>query len=62
MWRAYFAMPDTMDDAILLGSLHMGVVTMLPERKEAFLSLMRDVVADLIEEQIGVRPTNRPES
>ncbi len=54
-WKAYYAMPDTMKDAILLGSIKLRFVA-VEERKTAFMNLMREAVGDLIEEQIGVRP------
>jgi len=57
-WNAYYAMPDTMDGAIFLGSIRLAAVSSLhPERKQAFMDMMRDLVADLIEETSGVRPT-----
>ena len=60
LWCAYYAMPDTMQDAILLGALHMRWASQ-PAPKLAFMHLMRGVVGDLIEEQTGVRPSwNEP--
>ena len=56
-WVAYYALPDTMKDPIFLGSIRMGAVIANPERKQAFMTMMRDVVSDLIEEQTGIRPT-----
>jgi hypothetical protein len=55
-WVAYYALPDTMKDAIFLGSIRMVVVLANPERKQAFMDLMREVVADTIEETTGIRP------
>jgi hypothetical protein len=55
-WNAYYAMPDTMTDAVLLGSIAMRFVEM-PERKHAFMGLMREAVSDIIEEKTGTRPT-----
>ena len=54
-WNAYYAMPDTMDGALLLGSIAMRFVTNA-ERKYAFLNFMREAVSDLIEEETGARP------
>lgn len=54
-WVAYYAMPGTMNDAVNLGSIKMGIAEN-PARKENFLSLMRDAVADIIEQQTGTRP------
>lgn len=55
-WNAYYAMPDTMDGALLLGSLHMRLVE-VPARKAEFMDLMRSCVGDLIELKMGHRPT-----
>lgn len=55
-WNAYYAMPDTMEGAILLGSIKMRFVA-TTERRDAFIAFMREAVADLIEETDGVRPT-----
>ncbi len=60
LWCAYYAMPDTMQDAILLGALHMRAATQ-PQIKAPFMDLMRAVVGDIIEEAIGIRPQwNQP--
>lgn len=56
-WNAYYAMPGTMEGAIHLGSIRMGAVVSNPARKEAFMLIMRDIVADIIEENTGFRPT-----
>lgn len=55
-WNAYYALPDTMDGAIFLGAIRMGAVALNDTRKQAFMDLMRDVVADIIEEETGIRP------
>ncbi len=55
-WNAYYALPGSMDDAILLGSVAMRFVETL-ERRLAFMGFMREAVSDLIFEQTGVRPT-----
>lgn len=56
-WVAYYALPDTMQDAVVLGSIRMGAVIDNPERKEAFMAMMTSVVAEIIEDRIGVRPS-----
>lgn len=56
MWNAYYAMPDTMKGALHLGSIAMRFVAD-PERKTAFMDMMREALSDLIEEQTGQRPT-----
>lgn len=55
-WNAYYALPDTMQDAILLGHVQMAFVANRPDRMEAFLDMMREAVGDIIEEKTGVRP------
>lgn len=55
LWVAYYARTETMEGAIFLGSVQMaGVAT--PERREAFMALMREVVSDILEGATGVRP------
>jgi hypothetical protein len=46
-WNAYYALPGTMKDSIFIGSIQMAFVA----------DLRRDCVADILEEQTGVRPT-----
>jgi hypothetical protein len=55
-WVAYYAMPDTMEGAIFLGSISM-VFVQNKDRKRAFMSFMRECVSDIMEEIFGVRPT-----
>jgi hypothetical protein len=54
-WQAYYALSDTMNDAIPLASIRMALV-MSQERKEAFIALMRECVGDIIEAETGHRP------
>ncbi|MGY3366132.1 hypothetical protein ACVWZL_003257 [Bradyrhizobium sp. GM2.4] len=56
MWNAYYAQNETMDGAILLGSVAMRFVADA-DRKTAFMDMMRDAVADVIKEKTGQRPT-----
>ncbi len=62
LWNAYYAVPDTMEGAVFLGSIVMAAVEN-SERKQEFMTLMRQVVGDIIEEKIGIRPEwpNEPE-
>lgn len=55
-WNAYYATPESMEGAILLGSIAMRFVVDRG-RQQAFVALMREAVSDLIEEEVGVRPT-----
>lgn len=55
-WVAYYAMADTMEEAIELGRI--ALVAVDPEhRRLAFMHMMQDVVGDIFEKQIGARPT-----
>lgn len=56
-WVAYYALPDSMAETVLLGSIRMGAIVNNPERKQAFMDMMRDIVSDIIEDKTGVRPT-----
>ena len=56
MWNAYYALPNTMEGALPLGSIAMSGVVDNPERKHAFQQMMTDMVADILEERFGVRP------
>lgn len=55
-WVAYYALSGTMEGALHLGSIRMAIAS-IPERKQAFMALMRDAVSDIIELQTGVRPS-----
>lgn len=56
MWNAYYARTDTMKDALLIGSIAMAAIVENDERKQIFMDLMREFVADIIEEKCGIRP------
>ena len=56
-WVAYYAMEGTMSEAIELGSIASGIVSNNEQRKQAFMDLMREIVADLIENATGQRST-----
>lgn len=57
-WNAYFALPETMDGSIFIGSIAMAAVVDNDKRKKAFMQLMWNFVADILEDKIGVRPTH----
>lgn len=60
-WNAYYALTNTMEDAILLGSIQMQFVAGHKDRKEAFMLIMMAAVSDILEEETGQRPTwNEP--
>jgi hypothetical protein len=56
LWVAYYAMPDTMEGALFLGSVRMNFVRGHPDRRTAFIALMREAVGDIIEEKMGIQP------
>lgn len=55
LWVARYALPNTMDGAVFLGSIAMAFVQD-HERKVRFMSLMRDAVSDILEHSTGTRP------
>lgn len=55
-WNAYVAGMGTMDKSFLLGSIMMGVVANRPDRKAAFMDLMKDAFADAAQAVTGERP------
>ena len=56
LWVAYYAAPDTMKDAIFLGSIQMAAVTDNPGRKHRFMGLMQDFLGDLLLEYLQADP------
>lgn len=56
MWVAYFAYPDTMVDAIRLGSIRLNAVKEHRDLRQSFIDLMCEIVGDKIEEALGGRP------
>jgi hypothetical protein len=55
LWVAYYALTGTMEGALFLGSVQLRFMQD-DGRKIIFMDLMRDAVADLIEERVGKRP------
>jgi hypothetical protein len=54
-WVAYYAMPDTMDNALELSRVRRTIVGD-PRRRDAYLVYIREAVGDYVEEVAGVRP------
>ncbi len=54
-WVAYYALPDTMEDAVVLGTIRVAHVNN-PQRRAVFMELMKDAVSDMLEDIIGARP------
>lgn len=55
-WNAYYALNDSMDGAILLGSIRMKAVVENKQLKEMFMKAMRIFVSDMLQENLGTRP------
>lgn len=55
LWVAYYALPDTMDDALFLGSIQMAFVQD-ESAKQIFMALMRDAVSLILKEETGENP------
>jgi len=55
LWVAYYALTDTMEHAVFLGSIRMQFVQD-KARKAVFMMLMQEAVADIIEQKTGSRP------
>jgi F0F1-type ATP synthase membrane subunit a len=53
MWNAYYALSDTMKGAIPIGSIAMNAVRGNPERKDAFMGMMAEFVAEMLKEATG---------
>jgi len=56
LWVAYHAWEGTMEHAIFLGSIRMAGIVNHPDRRAAFMELMRQMMADCIEDLTGQRP------
>lgn len=56
LWVAYYALPNTMEGALFLGSIRM-VFVQDESARQIFMALMRDAVSAVIKEQFGTAPT-----
>lgn len=56
MWNAYWADVETMDGALLLGSIHMQAVENDVGRRQAFMDMMKDIVSGIIENEFEISP------
>ena len=55
-WCAYYAPPDTMEGAIFLGSIKLGLVKLNKALKQSFMDLMQEVVSNAFQGALGTRP------
>jgi hypothetical protein len=51
-WTAYYALPDTMEEAFRLGQVHMSVVQD-ETRKQAFMDIFKSFIAEVIMSDAG---------
>lgn len=61
-WHAYYALPNTMEGALPLATIHMRFVNNKKRRRE-FMELMKHCVSEIIRERTGQNPhwpTERP--
>jgi hypothetical protein len=56
-WNAYVTKQTTMDGAIWVGSIALRFIEHDEKRKDAFIALMTEALADIIEEMFGQKPT-----
>lgn len=56
LWNAYYAMTDTMDEALFLGSIRLAAISDNPTRKQAFMDMMRDMVSEILTGIAGTAP------
>lgn len=47
-WVAYYAMKDTMEGALELARIQMAMVVNHPQRKNAFMKIMRDYIKSVV--------------
>jgi len=55
-WNAYLALPDTMENAKLIGSISMGAVVQDQKIKKDFMKLMQRVLGNAIKDTTGEKP------
>jgi hypothetical protein len=59
-WVAYAAEPQTMQGAVRLGKIAMDIVSD-PDRKRAFMDLMKSYIGDVLSERGGIKDIQWPE-
>lgn len=65
-WNAYYARMETIDEAILLGSIKMSLVTNNEPRRLLFMGMMQEAVGEIIQLATGYEvdfkePTTAPQ-
>jgi hypothetical protein len=56
-WNCYLANQGTMEDAKLIASVLIHPFENNPERKDRYMALMKEILADACEEIFGEKPT-----
>lgn len=57
MWNCYVAKNDTMNNAILIGSIRISMIEKSDDRKREFMELMKAGFSDFATELFGAPPT-----
>lgn len=55
-WHAYFAPLDSMEGALLMGTIGIGVIENSPHRKQQFMDLMKGIFDDFCQDQFKAKP------
>jgi hypothetical protein len=56
MWNAYYALADSMEGAIFLGSIKMALVKRSEAVKDGFMDTMRVALSLLLKDAVGQGP------
>ena len=56
-WVAYLAMSDTMEGAVVVGTIKMAFIADRPDRMKTFTTLMQACVAGIVESVTGCQVT-----
>lgn len=55
-WNAYYVLDDAEDGTLHVGSIKLALIAENEARRNTFINLMRECVADIIEDASGERP------
>ena len=54
-WNAYYALPDSTEKSILLGSVMIAAIVDDEPLKNTFIALMKTIVNNIIRETVGAQ-------
>ncbi len=55
-WNCYYCKTDTLQDALLLGTIRINFVVNGSPHREKFMAVMRDILSDAVLAATGKRP------